>query len=42
VLNGFALWNLLVLILMAVAYGFPIAHVITMHAPPAVVHRIGS
>jgi cytochrome c oxidase subunit 1 len=42
VLNGFALWNLLVLILMAVAYGFPIAHVITMHAPPVVVHRIGS
>jgi cytochrome c oxidase subunit 1 len=41
ILNGFALWNLLVLILMAVAYGFPIAHVIMMDAPPAVVHRIG-
>lgn len=40
VLNGFALWNALVLLLMAVAYGLPIAHIVTMKAPPAVVHRL--
>jgi cytochrome c oxidase subunit 1 len=39
-LNGFALWNLFVLILMAAAYGYPIAHVIMMKAPPAMVHRV--
>lgn len=41
-LNSFALWNVFVLILMAVAYGFPILHVMTMKAPDAVVHRMGA
>jgi cytochrome c oxidase subunit 1 len=40
-LNGFFLWNVLVLILMAAAYGFPIAHVIARDAPQAVVHPLG-
>ena len=42
VLNGFRLWNVLVLILMAAAYGFPIGHMITQKAPQAVIHRVGS
>jgi cytochrome c oxidase subunit 1 len=41
VLNGFGLWNVFVLILMAAAYGFPILHAITMNAPQAMVHRLG-
>jgi cytochrome c oxidase subunit 1 len=40
-LNGFGLWNAMVLILMAAAYGFPILHVLTMHAPGALAHRLG-
>lgn len=40
-LNGFGLWNWLVLLLMAAAYGFPIAHVIAREAPQAVVHQLG-
>jgi cytochrome c oxidase subunit 1 len=39
-LNGFRLWNAFVLVLMAAAYGFPIAHVLMTDAPPAVVHRM--
>jgi cytochrome c oxidase subunit 1 len=39
-LNGFALWNLCVLVLMAAAYGFPLFHVVAMHAPGALVHRV--
>ena len=41
VLNGFSLWNLLVLILMAAAYGFPIGHALVERAPAAIVHRMG-
>jgi cytochrome c oxidase subunit 1 len=41
VLNGFGLWNVFVLILMAAAYGFPILHSIAMKAPEALVHRLG-
>ncbi len=40
-LNGFALWNVCVLVLMAAAYGFPLLHVLGMHAPGALVHRLG-
>jgi cytochrome c oxidase subunit 1 len=40
VLNGFGLWNVFVLILMAAAYGYPLIHVMMMDAPPAVVHRM--
>jgi cytochrome c oxidase subunit 1 len=39
-LNGFRLWNIFVLILMAAAYGFPILHVLTMNAPKAMVHHV--
>ena len=41
ILNGFGLWNVFVLILMAAAYGFPILHTLTMKAPEALVHRLG-
>jgi cytochrome c oxidase subunit 1 len=40
-LNGFAMWNVFVLILMAAAYGVPILHVLAMKAPDAIVHRLG-
>jgi cytochrome c oxidase subunit 1 len=39
-LNGFALWNVLVLVLMAVAYGFPIAHFFIHQTPSALVHHM--
>jgi cytochrome c oxidase subunit I len=38
-LNGFALWNWLVLFLMAVAYAYPIAQFFIIDAPPAMIHR---
>ena len=40
-LNGFALWNVLVLVLMIVAYGWPIAQFAVYPSPGAVIHRIG-
>jgi cytochrome c oxidase subunit 1 len=40
VLNGFGVWNVAVAVLMAVAYGFPIAQFFLGHAPQAVVHRL--
>ncbi len=40
ILNGFALWNVFVAILMAAAYGFPILHTLTMKAPEALVRRL--
>ena len=40
-LNGFALWNLLVALLMAAAYGWPIAQFFVDPPPEAVVHRLG-
>jgi cytochrome c oxidase subunit 1 len=39
-LNGFALWNVLVVVLMLVAYGFPIAQFFISPSPAAVVHRV--
>src|SRR5215203_4002091 len=39
-LNGFALWNVLVLVLMLAAYGFPIAQAFWIVAPEAIVHRV--
>ena len=39
-LNGFALWNVLVLILMLLAYGYPIAQFAIAPSPSAIVHRI--
>ncbi len=39
-LNGFALWNVLVLIIMAAAYGYPIAQFFVIGAPQAIVHRV--
>jgi cytochrome c oxidase subunit 1 len=39
-LNGFALWNVLVLVLMLAAYGYPIAQFFIIDAPEAIVHRV--
>jgi cytochrome c oxidase subunit I len=39
-LNGFALWNWLVLFLMVVAYGYPLAQFFLMDVHPALVHRV--
>jgi cytochrome c oxidase subunit I len=38
-LNGFATWNVAVLVLMAVAYGYPIAQFFIEPAPQAVIQR---
>jgi cytochrome c oxidase subunit 1 len=40
-LNGFGLWNLLVALLMLLAYGWPIAQFFADPPPQAVVHRLG-
>jgi cytochrome c oxidase subunit 1 len=39
-LNGFGLWNVLVLVLMLAAYGYPIAQFVIAPSPTAVVHRV--
>jgi cytochrome c oxidase subunit 1 len=39
-LNGFALWNALVLVLMVVAYAWPIAQFVVNPSPAAVIHRV--
>ena len=39
-LNGFGLWNVLVLILMIVAYAAPIAQFAVAPSPSAIVHRV--
>ncbi len=39
-LNGFGLWNGLVLVLMAAAYGWPIAQFFVLDPPQAIVHRV--
>jgi len=39
-LNGFGLWNVLVLVLMLLAYGYPIAQFIIEPSPAAMVHRV--
>ncbi len=39
-LNGFGLWNLLVALLMLIAYGYPIAQFFVDPPPQAVVHRL--
>jgi cytochrome c oxidase subunit I len=39
-LNGFGLWNVLVLALMLAAYGYPIAQFFILKAPQAVVHHV--
>ena len=38
-LNGFAMWNVFVAVLMAAAYGYPIAQFFVDPPPQAVVHR---
>jgi cytochrome c oxidase subunit 1 len=38
-LNGFGLWNVLVLVTMLMAYGYPIAQFIVAPSPTAIVHR---
>jgi len=39
-LNGFGLWNVLVLVLMLAAYGYPIAQFVIEPSPSAIVHRV--
>ncbi len=39
-LNSFGLWNVLVLILMLAAYGWPITQFITQPSPAAIVHHV--
>ena len=39
-LNGFALWNVLVLVLMAAAYGWPIGQFVAQPSPAAIVHHL--
>jgi cytochrome c oxidase subunit 1 len=39
-LNGFALWNVLVLVLMVAAYAYPIAQFFWINPPEAIVHRV--
>jgi cytochrome c oxidase subunit I len=39
-LNGFGLWNVMVLVLMLLAYGYPIAQFIITPSPSAIVHRV--
>jgi cytochrome c oxidase subunit I len=39
-LNGFRLWNMLVLLLMLAAYGYPIAQFFIIDPPKALVHRV--
>jgi cytochrome c oxidase subunit 1 len=39
-LNGFGLWNVLVLVLMVLAYGLPIAQFLIEPSPGAIVHRV--
>jgi len=38
-LNGFGLWNVLVLVLMILAYGLPIAQFVIEPSPAAIVYR---
>jgi len=39
-LNGFALWNVLVLVLMVAAYAYPIAQFFWINPPEAIEHRV--
>jgi cytochrome c oxidase subunit 1 len=38
-LNGFGFWNVLVLLVMLLAYGYPIAQFVVAPSPAAIVHR---
>jgi cytochrome c oxidase subunit 1 len=40
VLNGFGYWNVLVLVLMVVAYGYPLTQFLIEPSPSAIVHRV--
>lgn len=42
ILNGFWVWNILVAVLMAVAYGYPIAQFFIGDAPEAILHRLSA
>ena len=39
-LNSFGLWNVLVLVLMMLAYGYPLAQFVIEPSPTAIVHRV--
>jgi cytochrome c oxidase subunit 1 len=38
-LNGFAIWNVIVTVLMLVAYGYPIWQFFWLNAPQPVIHQ---
>ena len=40
-LNGFGVWNMLVLVLMLAAYGWPLAQFAVLSPPQAIVHHVG-
>jgi cytochrome c oxidase subunit 1 len=40
VLNGFTIWNFVLLLLMIIAYGWPVAQFLVTPSPGAVVHRL--
>jgi len=40
VLNGFTTWNLVLLVLMLLAYGWPVAQFVVTPSPGAVAHRV--
>jgi cytochrome c oxidase subunit 1 len=40
VLNGFTTWNFVLLLLMIIAYGWPVAQFLVTPSPGAVVHRL--
>jgi cytochrome c oxidase subunit I len=40
VLNGFALWNVIVAVMMVVSYGFPIGQFFWLNAPQPVIHQL--
>lgn len=39
-LNGFGLWNVLVLVLMLIAYGWPVGQFLVAPSPAAIVHHV--
>jgi cytochrome c oxidase subunit 1 len=41
VLNGFGFWNVVVLVLMVAAYGYPIAQFLIRPSPNAAIHYVG-
>jgi cytochrome c oxidase subunit 1 len=39
-LNGFALWNVIVAVIMLLSYGLPIGQFFWLNAPQPVIHQV--